>query len=314
MDDELHPRKTDDRPPQIAGEDGGAAPRTARASTPLEERAPDEGPEQYDPAHELAQTRQFEEQVKRVFEEAFPIFMDRIRRASFADWHRRHHKELDLAQDALMTVMRHCRNTRCIPADIVGYLVTTARNRAISDWHNRRKEPFLFADLDLVRAKPGARGGGRITTPEDDGDPLKPHSESNAHQANEARTVDRGRQLHNGDLRADTVPEEDLEANPPAGQIPAEPENTIAAHEQVRAAVEALPRRQRQAVQIYMHLSEEHTIAQMAAMMSPPISADGFEKNIERAMKRLRQALGSAGATPHASRKPESVGSQTPNG
>ena len=63
----------------------------------------------------------------------------------------------------------------------------------------------------------------------------------------------------------------------------------------VQSALHGLPCRQREAIELYVQCKEEYTFEQMGHMMQ--ITADGFEKNLERAMKRLRRTLHMEGST-----------------
>lgn len=315
MDEELHLGKPGDDTSETADARGralGAAQTPNVDTAPSKERIPAEA-KSPEPRQDRADVSEFERRLKALLEEAYPIFMDRLKRAPFADRHRRLGHESDLAQSSLMAVIQQCRKKRSVPTNIVGYLVTTARHKAISDWKKRRDEPSLFADLERLRTTPGSRRGGRVVAPEDNKDTFDRRDETGPSADGEEHAPEHESRLDSEALTGSQGQEDDEaeQVEAPEGYIAAADEDQATAnHELVRAAIEALPRRQREAIQIYMHHREERTITQMAAMMNPPIGPDGFEKNIERGMKRLRQALAPAGpARPNRARGGQVSGS-----
>jgi len=308
MDEPLHHQMAASPRQRATDNPAGAAPAPSpiqgeRSMQAAEDDFPIETSEHEQPEEEVWVVPNFERQLELLLEDAFPVFMDRLKRVHFADWHRRSGLELDLAQGAMLAVFRQCRDKHFMPADIVGYLVTTARHMAISDWKERRKGPVRFADLEHLPSKPGTRRSGRVVVCEEEAD----HGQREAEDWQEGEQDEKYRQ--EDDTAADGQPEplrgsdEEESGDALVEEDPetylAEPtgDDSNATRDGVRAAIEKLPRRQREAVEIYMRHSEECTFVQMSAMMVPPISADGFEKNVERAWKTLREHLHSQGLT-----------------
>ena len=149
--------------PALASSGPQVTQATAKISEDIEQSEPDIRAEEEGDA----EVGTFETQLTRALEEAFPLLLDRLQRALFADRHRRMDLMLDLAQGAALAVLGHCRQKRYIPNDLVGYLVTTARNLAIKDWKSRRAGPASFVDLEKLsaghsvagRLQPGIRVG-----------------------------------------------------------------------------------------------------------------------------------------------------------
>jgi RNA polymerase sigma factor (sigma-70 family) len=215
----------------------------------------------------------FEERLKIALQEAFPVLLDRLTTASFADWHRRLDLIQDLAQASLLGVFRHCKDRHVIPDSLVGYLVATARNLAIAAWKERRNAPLRFADLQRIPAKPGTRNYP-------DAIDFNPVPDDPAENDPEAEEQD-------DDL--DTASDRTNEGRAPENLIAiTDTDNTRSpAIRRMRTAMDSLPRRQHEAIEIYMQHKDEMTFRQMGRMMG--ISADGFEKNVERAVKALRK-------------------------
>lgn len=216
----------------------------------------------------------FEERLKIALQEAFPILLDRLATASFADSHRQLDLVEDLAQTSLLNVFRHCRDAHVIPENLIGYLVKSAKNLAIAAWKERRDAPLRFADLQRIPAKLGVHDYPVIS--------------SNAVPGGPARDGLEAENQNEDVYTADDYTDES-----------GEPENLIAVRggdnlwnpviRRMRTAIDSLPRRQHEAIEIYMQHKDEMTFKEMGKMMG--ISADGFEKNLERAMRTLRQTF-----------------------
>jgi RNA polymerase sigma factor (sigma-70 family) len=213
----------------------------------------------------------FGDQLELALKEAFPILMDRLHQAHFSDWRRRNGLEVDLAQSALLEVFRRCRQTHFIPDNLVAYLVQTAKNIAISMWKQRRRDPVRFVDpsqLSTIRHNSGRFQHDEASEENDLAD--------ESFEGDEEENV-----MH-------VMEDSSLGGDEGLGD---ETANSAVNTEKVRTAIDALPRRQRESIEIYVRHREESTVEQMGRMMG--ISADGFEKNVERAVKRLRHILGS---------------------
>jgi len=303
VDDPLKSDTRDEPPHELATQGLGPAPARERAAyvrgwrarpDAVERESQEETGTWDESAEDGGGKLEIEKRVKVALEEAYPVFRDRLQRAHFADWHRRCGLDDDLANSAVLAVFRQCCNKHFIPGDIVGYLVTSARHIAIAAWKERRDGLVRFADLDRLPAKPGTRGSRRVIAHEetdngthaDNGGTGQHQDELQEEYGNHSKPVsDRDVQEEESDDLVQSNPEIYI-AEPTA-------DNPSAVRELVRSAVDKLPRRQREAIEIYMRHKDEYTFAQMAAIMAPPISADGFEKNIERAMRSLRERLGS---------------------
>jgi DNA-directed RNA polymerase specialized sigma24 family protein len=258
------------------------------ANYPDDEERPNSEPEENGPPADVSPT--FEERIKIALQEAFPILLDRLQKARFANWHRQSGLLDDLAQTSLLNVFCHCRNRRVIPDNLVAYLVTTAKHLAFATWKERRDGPRFFAELRHFPARPGVHEPPKIDF-DIEAEDRNHDGEDRDAEGKAPDTADDESVSDTADCSEDGVYGEEAAENYLAASDGDQPDG--AAILRMRAAIDALPRRQREAIEIYMQRKGELTFRQMGAMMA--ISADGFEKNVERAMKALRSTLYEAG-------------------
>jgi RNA polymerase sigma factor (sigma-70 family) len=240
-----------------------------------------------DHGSEAASISSFEDELTAALDAAFPILLVRLEQSLFADWHRRMGLMLDLAQGASLAVLSHCRKHRHIPSELVGYLVQSARHLAIAAWKERRDGPVNFADLERVQGK--QRDAGRIR-PVDEGTDQESDTEQDVEEGATEFGVDDEEvnwERPGSDYDDDVIHQEEVS---PEALIQQEeddvPRSTV---NRTQLAVDNLPRRQREALELYMQFKDDNTFQEMGEMMG--ITADGFEKNLERAMKTLRKVL-----------------------
>lgn len=180
----------------------------------------------------------FEISLESAISDAYPILHDRVRHAHFAGWHRRRGREEDLAHEATVSFVRHCRRHRRLPDDPVGYLIKIARNLAKKQYVTREKEPT--AEAGCLPAS--LQDQGRLFWDEDDEESARLRSESRL--------------------------------------------------ELVRTGIEMLSARQRTAMELY--LSEPGaTHRELGLKMG--LSEDGFQKNVDRGIEKIRQLLAEYG-------------------
>ncbi len=176
----------------------------------------------------------FDAALEAAVGEAYPVLRERVKRTQFGGWHRRRGREEDLAQEAAVKLIQHCRRHRRLPADPVGYLVSIARNLAKKQYANRATDPAEDAE-SLPLAFPEANG---LADDEVDEETARLRSESRM--------------------------------------------------ELVRAGIQMLPPRQRQALELYL---AEPGATQRELGQKMGLGEDAFQKNLERGIGRIRQVL-----------------------
>lgn len=176
----------------------------------------------------------FEETLEATIAEVYPVLRQRIQTARFAAWHRRSDLDGDLANEAAVAFMRHCRAQNKLPNDPLRYLVVIARNLAKKQYASRMTEPTESAEpiLFSLRDRRGL--------------PVEPDDVETARLRGEARM------------------------------------------ELVRTGIQRLPRRQREALELYL-AEPGATQKELGQMMG--IGEDGFKKNLDRAVESIRQLL-----------------------
>jgi RNA polymerase sigma factor (sigma-70 family) len=177
------------------------------------------------------QVGDFDVTLKAAIADAYPVLLQRIKIGNFGGWHRRLGREEDLANQATVNFMLHCRRHLRLPDNPLAYLVSIAKNLARKEYSKRLQDPV------------------------DAGEVLPIFLRQNAELAME---------------------EEER------------PENTDRDTELVRSSIENLPRRQREAVELYLK-NPDATYRELGQLMN--IGPDGFEKNLERGFMKMREVL-----------------------
>jgi RNA polymerase sigma factor (sigma-70 family) len=180
---------------------------------------------------------EFESELQAAVVDAYPVLIQRLEKAAFADWHRRRSQESDLAHEAIVLFMRHCRRHQRLPEGVLAYLVKIAKNLAARGLRDYLRDRGAMAELAVDRA---TRSPSLIYVEEE----LTPDESPTA--AREVRL------------------------------------------ERVRAEIDRLPPRQQAAIKLYIE-NPGMTQRQLSRMMG--IGEDAFQKNLSRAIARIREAL-----------------------
>jgi RNA polymerase sigma factor (sigma-70 family) len=173
----------------------------------------------------------FDATLEAAIADAYAVLLQRIRTSNFGGWHRRRACEEDLANQATVNFMRHCRRHRRLPDNPLAYLVSIAKNLAKKEYSKSLQDPVDGREA-LLDSLP---------------------------QNEELSTDDE-------EKRAETDHHAEL----------------------VLGCIEKLPKRQREAVEIYLK-NPHATYRELGQLMN--IGPDGFEKNLERGFMKMREVL-----------------------
>jgi RNA polymerase sigma factor (sigma-70 family) len=88
----------------------------------------------------------FRAELESAMAEVLPVLQQRIAQAQFGRWHRERGAALDLAQEAIFRLFKHCCAKRMLPNDPLGYAVAIARNLAKTQFRQSRKELTELAE------------------------------------------------------------------------------------------------------------------------------------------------------------------------
>lgn len=215
---------------------------------------------------------------------AYPELLNRMRRISTADWHRKRSTEIELAHSAVVAAVQTILNTRSIPNDLVGYLVTTAQNLASRDWKKREVDPLENSLPWLIEVV-------------EDGNMA---SESEAY-GEKRFAVEADDAILGLSLLAEVQRDDDDSAGPisPSAQ-----------NLGLTAAIDKLPTRQRQVLMLYSDRGRSNTQKELAQEIG--MTEKNFQMTLTRAGKTVCKLLKELGFDVSDTPRWKPVGSTTP--
>lgn len=215
---------------------------------------------------------------------AYPELLNRMRQISTVDWHRKHSTEIELAHSAVVAAMRTILNTRSIPNDLVGYLVTTAQNLASRDWKKREVDPLENSLPLLIEV---VEDGNVASESEEYGD------KGFAVEADDSIPGF----AHQAEVERD---DSDL----------SDPISPSAQNLGLTAAIDKLPVRQRQVLMLYSDRGHSSTQRELAEEIG--ITEKNFQMTLTRAGKMVCKLLKEMGFDVSDTPRWKPVGSSTP--
>jgi RNA polymerase sigma factor (sigma-70 family) len=82
-------------------------------------------------------TDDYDAELGRAIEQAYPDLLHRVQTSYFADWHQKHGEEVGLAHKAVVAAIKSLRKKHELPDNMLAYLVTIAKRLAQKDWYER---------------------------------------------------------------------------------------------------------------------------------------------------------------------------------
>src|SRR6185312_12071907 len=89
------------------------------------------------PVAEVDGADDFDAELERAIEQAYPELLHRVQASYFADWHQKRGEEVGLAHEAVAATIVSLRKKRELPDNMLAYLVTVAKRLAQKDWQKR---------------------------------------------------------------------------------------------------------------------------------------------------------------------------------
>lgn len=91
-------------------------------------------------------TEQVQQELEIILVTIYPVLLQRLKVARFAEWHRNEDLIDDLANEAVANFCSHIHRTKLIPDNPLAYIVTISKNLANSQFRESRKEPLYFSE------------------------------------------------------------------------------------------------------------------------------------------------------------------------